>query len=383
MASAPRIGLDLLFLVPGETGGSETYARQLLPALAEARGGGEGLVVFTTSELAEEWRDRPWVGGAQQVTLPVSGRTRVRRTAAEQVLLPVAARRAGVSVLHALQSVAPVWVPGVASVVTIHDLIYRHHPDSHPGMLAHGMRVLVPLAARRARRIVAISAAVRDDLVDELGVDPNKIDVVHHGPGLPLDPDPPSADELRSRFGLGDGPLVLSPSAQRTHKNVERLLEALSRLDGLEPAPTLVVPGYAGPLREPLERRAGELGLDGRVVFCGWVPDRQLDGLYRAATCLVFPSVAEGFGLPVVEAMRRGLPVACSDRTSLPEIADGAALLFDPEDVGAIARAARTLLTDRAMRDKLAQRGRERAKQFSWRTAAENTLRTYERALRG
>jgi glycosyltransferase involved in cell wall biosynthesis len=383
MSSAPRIGLDLLFLVPGETGGSETYARQLVPALATARGGGEGLVLFVATELAEEWRSRPWVEGATLVTLPVSGRTRVRRTAAEQALLPIAARRARIDLLHALQTVAPGWLPGVASVVTIHDLIYRHHPDSHPGLLAHGMRVLVPLAARRARRIVAISGSVRDDLVAQLGVAAEKIDVVHHGPGLPMDPNPLAPEEVRGRFGLGDGLLVLTPAAQRTHKNVERLLEAMARLDGLEPAPTLALPGYMGPLREQLERRVAGLGLGRRVVFCGWVSDRDLDGLYRAADCLVFPSLAEGFGLPVVEAMRRELPVACADRTSLPEIADGAALLFDPEDVDAIAGATRRLLTDEGLRRDLARRGAERAEQFSWKRAAEGTLGVYERALRG
>jgi glycosyltransferase involved in cell wall biosynthesis len=369
-----RIGLNLIFLVPGGTGGSETYARQLVPALAEATG--DELVVFANRELAREWRERPWVAPARLVELPISGATRVRRTAAEQTLLPAAAHRARVDVLHSLQTTAPA-LTGAVSVVTIHDLIYARHPESHPGLLTHGMRVLVPLSARRATRIVAISQAVADDLTSRLRVPPAKIDVVHHGPGLPLDDDPPPAAELRERLRIPPGPLLLSPSAQRAHKNVGRLLEALARLDGA----VLAIPGYPGPLGDELARQAGRLGVAGRVAFCGWVSDRDLDGLYRAADALVFPSLAEGFGFPVVEAMLRGLPVACSDRTSLPEIAGGAALLFDPEDVGAIAEAMRRLLGDVALRADLVARGRARAEHFSWRRAAEETLASYSRAL--
>src|SRR5206468_12139844 len=118
------------------------------------------------------------------------------------------------------------------------------------------------------------------------------------------------------------------------------------------------------PLGDELKARAAHLGIGDRVVFCGWISDRDLDGLYRAGVCLAFPSLAEGFGLPVVEAMRRGLPVACSDRTSLPEIAGGAALLFDPESVEDIAGALRRLLDDGALREDLVRRGRERAEHF-------------------
>jgi glycosyltransferase involved in cell wall biosynthesis len=117
------------------------------------------------------------------------------------------------------------------------------------------------------------------------------------------------------------------------------------------------------------------------VRFTGWLTDEDLEGLYEAATALVFPSLAEGFGLPVLEAMRHGLPVACADRTSLPEITGDAALLFDPESTEAIAEAMRTVLADAALAARLGEAGRRRAERFSWERAARETLASYERAL--
>ncbi len=138
----------------------------------------------------------------------------------------------------------------------------------------------------------------------------------------------------------------------------------------------LVVPGFATQFEPELERRAGE-----RVRFLGWVDDATLDGLYRAATAFVLPSLAEGFGLPVLEAMLRGTPVACSRTSSLPEVAGDAAEYFDPLDVDEIAATLERLLADSELRDRLRTAGLARAANFSWETAAVATLASYERAL--
>jgi glycosyltransferase involved in cell wall biosynthesis len=370
---AQAVALNLAYLVPGETGGMEVYARALAPALREARPGLE-LVAVASPELAEELRVAPWWDAMRVAPVRVPGRSRVRRIAAEQTLVPLAARRAGVEVLHSLASTGPVVAPGMAHVLTVNDLIYASHPETHPGLLRHGMGLIVPASARAADRIIAISAHTRDELVRLLDIDPAKMDVVPDGPGIePAVPPTPEA-ELRARYGLGDRPLVLAVSARRPHKNLERLIDAMGRLH--TPA-TLVLPGYPGPHDEDLARRGGE-----RVRLMGWVRDGDLEGLYKAATCLAFPSLAEGFGLPVLEAMRRGLPVACADATSLPEVAGDAALLFDPLDVDAIAGAVDRLLSDPALREELAARGRRRAETFSWRRTALGTLATYDAALR-
>ena len=145
--------------------------------------------------------------------------------------------------------------------------------------------------------------------------------------------------------------------------------------------PVLVLPGYPTPHEIELRRRAEQLGVAGDVRFLGWIDPDELEGFYRAAACFVFPSLHEGFGLPVLEAMARGVPVACSNRSSLPEIAGDAAVTFDPERVEEIARALETLIVDPALAQRLREAGRQRAAQFSWARTARLTLASYERAL--
>jgi glycosyltransferase involved in cell wall biosynthesis len=293
-------------------------------------------------------------------------------------VLPVAARRAQVDLLHNLLSTAPA-VPGVAQVTTIHDVIYKRYPETHFGLLSLGVAALVPVAVRRSSRLIADSEATKNDLVAYLDADPGRIDVVYPGPGLRAPPKPLSAANTRRRLGLADDrPIVLTVSAKRPHKNLERLIDAVERVR-FEPPPVLLVPGYPTPLEDVLRRRAAAGGAD--IRFVGWLDDETLDGTYRAATCLVFPSLAEGFGLPVVEAMARGTPVASSARPSLPEVAGDAALYFDPLDVREMATAIDRLLTDRSLRRQLRTAGLDRATRFSWTSAAEATLASYERAL--
>ena len=368
-----RLGLNLLHLVPGETGGAEVYARRLIPALLEARPELQP-VLFTGREAAPSLAGEDWADRVTIVPLRVHTRSRFKRVAAEQTLLPVAARRADIDLLHNLFTTAPA-LPTVPQVTTIHDLIYKRFPETHAGVLSRGLALLVPLAARRSQRVIAPSEATKADLVRYLGVAPGRVDVTYEGPGLAEGLVPPGEAELRRRFELGDAPLVLSVSAKRPHKNLERLLDAISRVSS-EPSPVLLVSGYPTSFEAELRRRAGD-----RVHFAGWVDDETLEGLYRIAICLAFPSLAEGFGLPVLEAMRRGVPVACSNTTSLPEVAGEAALYFDPTDTAAIAAALDRILGDGALRERLAAAGVAQAGKFSWEATAQATLESYERAL--
>jgi glycosyltransferase involved in cell wall biosynthesis len=374
-----HVGLNLLHLVPGETGGVEVYDRCLIAALRQVRPELR-LTLFVFREAAASLRREPWADDVSIVRLPGSGRNRMTRVAAEQALLPLAARRASIDLLHNLLTTAPA-IPGVPQVTTIHDLIYKRYPETHFGILALGLSVLVPVAARRSRRLIADSEATKNDIVRFLGVAPSRVDVVYPGPGLPPK-ELVSEAELRQRLDLGDGPIVLTVSAKRPHKNIERLLEAMVQLR-TSPRPVLLLPGYATPFEETLQRRALTDGGGAEVRFTDWIDDATLDAAYRAATCLVFPSLAEGFGLPVLEAMARGTPVACSNRTSLPEVAGDAALYFDPLDPAAIAEAIEQLLTDGDLRTRLRQSGLERVLRFSWEATAEATLDCYERALAG
>ncbi len=370
-----HVGLNLMFLVPGETGGMETYARELLPRLA--REPGLRLTAFVNRETADV--DGPWAGPIVSRVVPVHARNRIEWVRGEQQYLPRLAAATGCDLIHSLGSTAPLY-GRVPRITTIHDLNYAKVPDAHFGIRGLGMRVLVPASARRSRRIVVDAASTRDDLIQTLGVASAKVDVVPLGIGQAPPPDPEAAERARRRYDLGDDQVVLSVSAKRPHKNLARLLEAVASLPR-ERRPRVVLPGYPTPYEGELRALASSLGVADRVVWPAWVSDAELEDLYAAATCLVFPSLYEGFGLPVLEAMARGVPVATSGRASLAEVAGDAALLFEPEDVGSIAAAITRLLDDAGERERLARAGRDQAARFTWEQTAGATVQAYRRTL--
>jgi len=371
-----RVGLNLVFLVPGETGGMEVYARELIPRLAAIDG--IELVAFVNREAAAG-EHGPWHDIAHE-TVPVNARNRVQWVRGEQQHLPRMAADARCDIVHSLASTAPLRGRFVR-VTTIHDLNYKLVPEAHFGLLRLGMGVLVPAAARRSHRIIVDAQSTAVDVERHLRVAPEKVDVVPLGVSQELTVVPTPAPELRAKLDLGDRPILLSVSAKRPHKNLPRLLDAHARI-AADRRPLLVLPGYSTPHEQELVAQAAALGSAEDVRFLHWVDQADLEGLYAAATAFVFPSLYEGFGLPVLEAMRRGVPVACSNRSTLPEVAGGAALLFDPEDDEAIHTALVRLLDDAELRDRLRVAGPAQAALFSWDATATRTAAAYERALR-
>jgi glycosyltransferase involved in cell wall biosynthesis len=366
-----HVGLNLVFLVPGETGGMETAARQLIPALRDAAPGVR-FTAFVNSEAAGE------DFGVDRVVLPIRAENRVEWVRGEQLVLPRAAARAGCDLVHSLASTGPAG-GRFTRVTTVHDLHFLTAPEAHFGVRALGMRVLVPLAVHRSHRVLTDSAHVRAEVAARLRYRTERIDVVPLGIGRPpAGPGTPEA-ELRERYRLGERPLLLSLSAKRPHKNLAGLLRALALIPA-ERRPVALLCGYATPHEAELRALAGELGLDGDVRFAGWTPDADVEGLLAMSAAFVFPSFSEGFGLPVLEAMARGVPVACSDRTSLPEVAGDAALLFDPAEPAQIAAAVQRLVGDPELAARLRAAGRARAAMFTWRHSAELTLAAYARS---
>jgi glycosyltransferase involved in cell wall biosynthesis len=371
-----HVGLNLVFLVPGEQGGMEVYARELLRALPGQRPDLR-ITAFVNREARAAGGE--WDEFAEVVEVPVLARSRVQWVRGEQQLLPGLARRAGIDVLHSLASTAPAR-GRFRRVVTIHDLLYRVVPDAHFGVLGLGMRVLIPTAAHRSHRVIVDSQSTRADVTRYLHVPERKIDVVALGVGTTTAGAPEAQDVLRERHALGARRVALSVSAKRPHKNLMRLLEALAAIPG-ERRPVLVVPGYPTPYERELRERAAQLGVLADLRLLDWVSGPELEGLYALADVFVFPSLYEGFGLPVLEAMRRGVPVACSDRSSLPEVAGTAALLFDPGDARAIMAAIERVLGDRAEAARLRAAGIAQAARFTWAATARATAASYERAL--
>jgi glycosyltransferase involved in cell wall biosynthesis len=372
-----HVGLNLIYLVPGYTGGTETYARELIPELVAAA----PQIRFTAfiSREAAELNDGPWGALIPAVTVPVHARNRVEWVRGEQQLLPRLAAKAGLDLLHSLANTAPAW-GRFRRVVTIHDLNYRLVPEAHLGVLGLGMRLLVPLAARQSDRILTDTASGRSDLERLLRVPATKVDVVPLGVGRAELVEPLPEPQLRRNLNAGTRPIVLCVAAKRPHKNLIRLLGALAIIPNTH-RPLLVLPGYPTAHENQLRIQAASLGISNDVRFLDWIGTRELEGLYASASCFVFPSLVEGFGLPVLEAMVRGVPVACSGRGSLAEVSGSAALHFDPESVVEIAGAIERLLSDPDEAQRLKVAGRERAATFTWAATAAATLVSYQRAL--
>ena len=389
-----RIAINAAFLSRGGMGGLETYARELVAALSRRRD--IELLLLLSRTLAGD----PLARAVEVALLPVDPRKRLDWVRADQLEVPRLVRRLGVDLVHSLASTGPAF-GRVRRVVTVHDLAFARFPRTHFGPRALGMALLVPAAARTATRVIVPSRATRDEVVRLLRVPSERVDVVPEGLGqVPVNAtrssgevavntatearspasthDLPSA--LRARLAAAPRPVALSVSAKRPHKNLERLLRAIALIPR-ERRPLLVLPGYATPYERELERLAERSGIADHVVFLGWLPPEQLDAVYRIASLFVFPSLYEGFGLPVLEAMARGVPVATSDRASLPEVAGPAALYFDPLSEASIAASIERLLFDRELAAALRRAGLERARQFSWDACAEATVASYRAAL--
>jgi len=263
------------------------------------------------------------------------------------------------------------------SVVTVHDLGYLHFPTAHRTVDRLYLDWSTRWNAQQATALLADSAATKADLARAYRVDPAKVHVVYLGRDETLAPvaDPAALAEMRERYGIA-GRYLLYVGTLQPRKNLGRVIEAFAAIyqdwgsGGLQ----LVLAGKRGWLYDDLFAQVDRLGLAGRVIFPGYIPDEDLPALLSGATAFVFPSLYEGFGIPVLEAGACGVPVITSNTSSLPEVAGDAALLVDPHDVDAIAAAMYRLVTDDALRAELARRGQENVKRFSWEKCARETL---------
>jgi glycosyltransferase involved in cell wall biosynthesis len=367
-----HVALNAVFLRP-RMGGLETYVRAVVPELM-ALAPGTRFSVFTGPQGVEALRDEPWAPGALQ-THPLLGKPGLKAVT-ELTLLGSLAPRRGVGLLHSVAMTGPLRTRA-AHVVTLPDTTWLTHADPGEIWTARLWRAIVPPVARRADRVIAISQAGKDDVVQRLRVPTDRVDVVHLGFGASTPPAPTPAGELRASLELGDGPVVLTVSAKKVHKNLLRLVQAMRTVADRHRGAVLVLPGNPTEHESELKAEAARLGLDGNVRFPAYVSGEDLEGLYALASVFVFPSLNEGFGLPVLEAMRRGVPVASSNTSSLPEAGGDAARYFDPLDTGAIAVSLLELLEHPG---DLVERGRAHAAAFTWRRCAEGTLTVYERA---
>jgi glycosyltransferase involved in cell wall biosynthesis len=398
-----RVCIDARMGPAGAAGGVQQFVLGLAHGLAGLEGDGERYA-FLVDWQSRQWLEptlrgpctvleaagapRPATSGWKQAVKAVVPRTVLelpfRAAALARSLRPYripgsdgTVEGDGTDVLH--QTVQDAFRTAVPCIYTPYDLQHVHLPE----MFAHRDLRRKAIAYRHfceaAETVVAISRHGKDDLVRSYNLAPDKVRVVHLAPAIDTSPDldDAAAEALRRRLGL-PAAFALYPAQTWPHKNHLGLLEALSRLrdrEGLA-VPT-VFTGHQNAFFATVERRVAELGLAGQVAFTGFLGPSELKAVYRMSRLLVFPSRFEGFGMPVVEAFRLGLPVACSNATSLPEVAGDAALLFDPGDPDAAAAAIRRLWTDDVLRTDLARRGREQVRRFSWDEVARRCRALY------
>jgi glycosyltransferase involved in cell wall biosynthesis len=319
----------------------------------------QGLDAFprrTVSLGYKPWRMAVWLGQISRVDFNrlVPGATLFHAT--EHLLMPLR---------------------GVPTVMTVHDLIFRHLPAHHKALNRWYLNWTMPLYCRRADHIIAVSEATRRDLIAAYALPSDKITVVPEAAAPHFQPQSEAArTRARDKYGLPERYLLYVGTIE-PRKNLERLLAAWVPLYRSGDCPPLVIVGKRGWLSDGFYAALEGCPVHEGVILTGYVPDADLPAIYAAATAFVFPSLYEGFGLPPLEAMACGTPVVCSNVSSMPEAVGDAALLVDPEDTRSIEEAILRIVTDSDLRASLRARGYERSGAFSWHLSAKRTLDVY------
>jgi glycosyltransferase involved in cell wall biosynthesis len=314
--------------------------------------------------LTDDWLHRLW----HRARLPV----------------PIEALMGRVGLLHEPDFVLPPTLPRTPTVLTVHDLTFIRDAESALPKLRRYLSRVVPRSVARATHVLADSIATKTDLIELLRTPAEKITVLYGGVDARFAPvrDPDKLATVRARYNIGSEPFVLGLGTIQPRKNYERLVQAFANLLALEPLASnlrLVIVGGKGWLYDSIFAQVKRLGVADRVMFPGFVDDHDLPALYSAATLFAFPSIYEGFGLPVLEAMACGTPVVTSNTSSLVEVGGDAALLVEPTNVDAIADAMRRILQGADLQRTLTTRGFEQARRFTWEKAALQLREIYER----
>jgi len=373
-----RIGIDA-HAIGAQQGGNETYIRNLIKSLAEIDGDNRYIIYLANARAAAQWRDEftnQYTNFSVKLLPPPTPLVRV------PVFLAYELFRRPVDVLH-VQYTAPPFCR-IPVVATIHDLAFERMPETFTRRGSFQLKLTVRRTAKKAARIVTVSEYSRQDLLSIYKLPPEKVVVTYNGIESCFTPRPSfpnEAEEVRGRFGISRD-FLLAVGSLQPRKNLVRLIRAYAKLRSEREGFTqqLVIVGRKLWLAHEIFDEVKKQRWADDVILTGYVADEDLPSLYRAARAFVYPSLFEGFGLPPLEAMACGTPAVTSGVSSLPEVTGDAALLIDPNDEQALANALIEIVNDERLRAELREKGIAQAKKFTWRDAAEKTLKLYQEA---
>nr|MBA2601905.1 glycosyltransferase family 4 protein [Actinomycetota bacterium] len=369
-----KVGINLLWMVPGVVGGSETYLARLLYGLAE-RSSELDYTIFALPQFKDAHPDLAKT--FKTAYAPVSGSWKSFRVAGENSWLARECRRRHIDLVHHAGGIVPM-VRAARPILTIHDLQYLYYPEYFTRAKLSYLKRMVPRSCETARLVLTPSEFTRRTVIERMNIDPEVVVVVPHG----ISPRESADGEgnIRKRYGI-EGRFFLYPAITYPHKNHLVLIEAFARTLKVHSDVTLVLTGAKGSIEVKVAKSVRELGIESNVRRLGYIPSHDLDALYDEAVALTFPSRFEGFGAPVLEAMARGCPVIAADATALPEVVGDSGCLVSPDNAEQWHQAMLELVENPEDRERYAKAGLARAGDFTWRRSADILEKAYLHAL--
>ncbi len=374
-----RIGIDVTAAIT-QGGGIGRYTRELIFALTAVDPHNEFHFFSARSTASSPVPNPiPQAKNVQLYTAPFDERWLYRLWYRLRLPLPVQWFTGKLDLFHSPDFVLPPVYGRIPTLLTVHDLSFVHYPETFPERLVSYLNRVVPWSVGRATHILADSQATKDDLTAVWQAAPEKVTVLYSGVHARFQPVTEGAKltAVRQRYQLGSAPYILAVGTVQPRKNYQMLIRAFQPIAQTHPH-NLVITGGKGWLMDEMLAEVARQGLHGRVHFPGFVADDDLPTLYSGAALFVFPSLYEGFGLPLLEAMGCGVPVIASNASSLPEVAGEAAIQLSPHDQNAWTTAAYTLLSNPQERTRLVAAGFRQARRFTWEQSAHQLRQLYE-----